>query len=226
MQAFCSLLLLFFLCIPVIAQFARNPPNSCREGFFTRESDTFRVGTVTKARTNFFADDRDDCPAGKNCAAKAYLVSGDKVVVSRTLGDFVCSWFVGVRNSGRAGWLRTSDLNIVEPPAKVPLSAWLGDWDYYDNRITFTNNKLSGYLNVTGNAVWKGLGDNVHVGELDDRAQPKGNVLKCGEAETDGYACLATMRLIGEFLVVADNMNCGGANVSFSGVYKRSRKYN
>jgi hypothetical protein len=54
---------------------------------------------------------------------------------------------------------------------------------------------------------------------------PDGNVLKIGENDTDEFACKVTMRLIDEFLVVIDNLKCGGANVSFSGVYRRTRRY-
>jgi hypothetical protein len=31
------------------------------------------------------------------------------------------------------------------------------------------------------------------------------------------------MQLVGKHLVVGDNLHCGGANVSFSGVYRRKR---
>ena len=41
----------------------------------------------------------------------------------------------------------------------------------------------------------------------------------------DQYDCKATIRLIGIYLVVADNMHCGGANVSFSGVYRKVKNY-
>jgi hypothetical protein len=42
-----------------------------------------------------------------------------------------------------------------------------------------------------------------------------------GENETDEYECKVSIRKVGKYLVVADNMQCGGANVSFSGVYQK-----
>ncbi len=105
-----------------------------------------------------------------------------------------------------------------------PLASWLGDWRYGENTIRFTNNKLAGFLNVTGDALWRGLGDNVHVGEMDERVEPRLNIVKVGESSTDEHECKVTLRLVGEFLVVHDNMRCGGMNVSFSGVYRRSSK--
>ena len=38
----------------------------------------------------------------------------------------------------------------------------------------------------------------------------------------DDLDCRARMRLIGPYLLVADNGQCGGLNVSFSGAYRRT----
>jgi hypothetical protein len=40
---------------------------------------------------------------------------------------------------------------------------------------------------------------------------------------TDEYDCHVTMQLVGKFLVVGDNLHCGGANLTFSGVYQSKR---
>jgi hypothetical protein len=120
------------------------------------------------------------------------------------------------------GWVRLTSLNFAEPLPNPPLSAWLGEWRYAENTLKITNNKIGGFLNVVGDALWRGVGDNVHIGEVDDRAEPAANVMKLGENDPDEYACKVTLRLVREFLVVSDNMKCGGANVSFSGVYRRT----
>lgn len=208
------------------AQLEGNPANWCRGGFFTRESADFKIGSVKggrSARAYFYNDDPADCPGGKKCRGRAFVVGGDKVIVSREYNGFVCSWYSTPKGSDTVGWLRADALRITEPSAKPPLSAWLGTWRYGDNSISFTDNKLAGFLNVTGDAVWKGLGDNVHVGELDGRFEPAGNVLEYKDGD-DEFDCKATMRLIGDYLVVGDNLHCGGANVSFSGVYRKARK--
>lgn len=84
--------------------------------------------------------------------------------------------------------------------------------------------KKRGLLGISGNAVWQGLVDNIHVGEIDDEVALQGNVLKIGENETDEYACNVSMQLVGKYLIVADTLNCDGANVMFSGVYRRIAK--
>ncbi|MBK9530064.1 MAG: hypothetical protein IPO41_17540 [Acidobacteria bacterium] len=72
--------------------------------------------------------------------------------------------------------------------------------------------------------MWKGLGDNVHIGELDGRFPHKDGVLEYSDGDSE-FDCKATMQLAVErFLIVADNGNCGGANVSFSGIYRKVNK--
>jgi hypothetical protein len=99
---------------------------------------------------------------------------------------------------------------------------WLGKWRYYDNSIEISKSG-AGELAVKGNAFWQGLGDNIHIGELDHKAKPTGNILKLGENETSEYDCKVTMRLLGKYLIASDNNNCGGANVTFSGVYRKTK---
>jgi hypothetical protein len=215
-----------FLVNTVFSQFEGNPPNWCRAGFFTKESKDFRPFKVKGTRTSktyFFNDDGEGCP-GKNCRGKAYIVGGDELIVSRSLGDYSCAWYSPKKGYDTVGWIETSKLIASEFSRRPALASWLGEWKYADNSINFTENRLAGYLNVTGDAMWKGLGDNVHVGELDGRFEPKGSLLEYSDGDSE-YDCKVTMRMIGKFLIVADNMRCGGANVSFSGVYLRVKKY-
>jgi hypothetical protein len=47
--------------------------------------------------------------------------------------------------------------------------------------------------------------------------------MKFGDG-ADELDCQVTMQLVGKLLVVGENLHCGGANVSFSGVYPRKPK--
>ena len=55
-----------------------------------------------------------------------------------------------------------------------------------------------------------------------DRAKPSGDTMKLAD-EPERGSCEVDMQLVGSFLIVGDNLNCGGANVSFSGVYRKKR---
>lgn len=80
---------------------------------------------------------------------------------------------------------------------------------------------------VVGDATW-GAGDphrvkmgSVHNGHLEGSNEPGGAVLSIADVDTQGD-CTATLRLMGRYLVVVDNGACGGANVSFNGIYLRN----
>lgn len=54
--------------------------------------------------------------------------------------------------------------------------------------------------------------------------KPSAGKMNFGDG-TDEHDCQVEMQLVGKYLVVADNLHCGGANVSFSDVYqKRPRR--
>lgn len=210
----------------VAAQMPGNPANWCREGFFTRDSTEFSIGVVKGAKTirsYFYGDDRDECPRGANCRQKAFVVGGDEVIVNRSYDGFSCAWYTPKMGRPTVGWILTSDLSVRDLLPAVSSKAWLGEWTYGDNGIEFTENKLPGNLNVTGNATWIGLNDNVHVGEIDGRYEPKNGVINYSDGD-DEFDCKMTMRLLGNYLIVADNLKCGGVNVTFSGIYTRKRK--
>lgn len=150
MKNFCCIIAIALLTASVFGQIDGNPRNWCRAGFFTRESEDFRIARVAGARNSksyFFVDDRDECPGGKNCQGKVYVVGGDQVVVSRGYGNYSCVWFVPKKGYETVGWIQTAKLS-VSPLIKRPLlSSWLGEWKYAYNSINFTENKLPGYLN-------------------------------------------------------------------------------
>jgi hypothetical protein len=205
-------------------QLAGNPENWCRGGFFTSESDEFRIGVVKGSkgtRAYFHNDDREDCPSGRGCRGKAYLVPGDEVIVNREHEGYACGWYTNAAGEATVGWLEAKLLEFPERLIDASPKAWAGEWLYAENSIELRPVD-EGWLSVKGNAFWRGLGDNIHIGELDGRARPNGGVLEYSDGD-DEYDCKATMRFMGSFLIVADNQNCGGVNVTFSGVYRRKR---
>ncbi|MDQ3798987.1 MAG: hypothetical protein M3384_06020 [Acidobacteriota bacterium] len=214
--------LLLFTAVQTFAQLEGNPENFCRNGFFPRESSEYKLANVKGAKNEkvyFYGDDRDDCPNGKNCRMKSYLIPNDEVIVSRTFGRWACGWYQPKKGSETVGWIAVDKLEFKETNRNPSPDEWLGVWRYAGNHIEIGKSKSSGLLKITGNAFWKGLGDNIHTGELDDDSAPAGNVLKIGENETGEYDCKATLRLVGKYLIASDNLQCGGVNVTFSGVY-------
>jgi hypothetical protein len=70
----------------------------------------------------------------------------------------------------------------------------------------------------------------VHIGNFDGKTKPRGNRLAFGDGydgsappdRNDPTDCRVLLRLVGPYLVAADNQGCGGANVSFDGVYTKA----
>jgi len=197
-----------------------NPPNWCRGGLFTQADVEFSVMKVNGSKTSraYFYSDDDDCPEGAKCQRKAYVVGGDEVIASRTYGNYVCAWYQPAKGLETVGWLRSDQLRpgyTAEGPG-----SFTGEWVSGENNLSIRNIG-AGALSVKGNAFWKGLGDNIHIGEVDDQGSPHDKLLLI--EGSDEYECSLKIRSVGNFLVVSDNKHCGGVNVSFDGVYRKSK---
>ena len=95
-------------------------------------------------------------------------------------------------------------------------------------------------VKVSGTATW-GSSDPqrvkrgaVNTGELSGSGKPRGQVLAIGyDPNRSGFPppedaasniCAARLEFFGRYLVVEDNGRCGGLNVSFIGLYVRSKQ--
>jgi hypothetical protein len=197
-----------------------------------------RIGAGA-ARTYFIRNGSDakDCPnATDACRAKAFLVTGDRVIANQTVGAFVCADFIGAKStSRRSGWLPASAI-VPETPPPIALADWLGKWSQIEAAITIEPGSKSGTLSISGDATWGSLDPErvkrgaVHLGNIEGITSPNGADLSfaMGDSDTlpvdkgDESACKVWMRRLGAYLLVNDNNNCGGMNVSFGGVYTRN----
>jgi len=198
-----------------------NPANWCRNGLFPSDEAEFKLATVsgTKgAQIHFFNDD-DGCPsADAKCRMRSYLITGNQVLVSRRYGSWICGWYRPLKGSETVGWLPVDSLVISDQLASPALEKWIGRWKYGDQSLNIRRDRKTEFLTVKGDAIWRGLGDNVHVGSVAARSLPQGNELILIEEE-----CRVTLKLVGAYLVASDNSECGGMNVRFNGVYRKAR---
>jgi hypothetical protein len=214
-----------FATTAVFAQVEGNPENWCRNGLFPSESTDYKIARVkglSAGEKAYFYDQADNCPAAQTCRLKAYLVPDDEVIVSRTYGNFACVWYEPKKGAETVGWIPSKNLDYRAVDSNPAAAGWIGEWKYYDNSISIAAGKNAGSFDLTGSALWRGLGDNVHVGDFEESAKADGNLLKIGEGENDEDGCRVSLRRVGRFLIVSDNMRCGGVNVSFSGVYRKT----
>jgi hypothetical protein len=221
------LLALLLFCAPLQARAqdaGGNPSNWCRNGAFASDAKEFKVARVkgTRAQRAYFYGDDEGCPGpDAKCRRKAYVVAGDALVVSRAFGEYVCAWFQPARGGETVGWIRSGQLEVSETDANPAPALWLGEWELYSNSLRITRGAKAGTLRVEGEAFWHGVNPgNVHTGEVGGEAAPDGNVLTIGDGDD---ICRATLRLVGPHLIVDDNNECGGANVTFDGVYRKKK---
>lgn len=201
-----------------------NPPNWCRNGLFPKMEyfSTAKILGAKNSKTFFYGDDKD-CPAGENCRTKSYVIPGDEVIAARQYGGFTCVWYQPAKGNETVGWVETNSLELGYEDPEDTKGKWIGNWVDGQNSIQFVPAKRNGAYMIRGNAIWQGAGDNVHVGELEGTEAPEGNEIKIGASDTDEFACKVTMKIVGKYLIVSDNLNCGGANVSFTGVYLKKK---
>ena len=217
-----GLLMLTCVSVAAMAQEVEDyPANWCRNGLFASDKAEFKlakIGGNWTARIHFFKDD-DDCPSyTTKCETKSYLITGDQVLVSRRYGQWICGWYQPRKGSETVGWLLADKLLMSEPPARPSLASWIGLWKYGKASLNIRRDSKTGFLKVKGYAIWEGGRDRVHVGGVEATAQPEGNELALVEEE-----CRVTLKLVGDYLVADDNSECGGVNVRFNGVFRKSR---
>jgi hypothetical protein len=197
-----------------------NPENWCRNGAFPSDGTDFKVAKVIgggRARVHFLKDD-GDCPQSgeAKCQAKSYLIPGDEVLVSRTFGSWVCSWYQPRRDEETVGWLPAGNLSIAPSTAIPSLEQWVGRWKYGPQSLNIRREGHTHRLKVAGQAYWYGLGDNVHEGSFEAGAEPRGNALVLDDGD-----CKVLLKLVEDYLIATDNSECGGMNVRFDGVYRK-----
>jgi hypothetical protein len=211
-------------------------PANCN-GVEWDDKRTLLASKVTSApRVNFVKSPYDDdfkaeaCPAATDACRKAsYLVTNDLVLTARTRGPFTCISYqspAAKKIRWATGWLPSSALAPVKPMASPQVSDWLGTWEHPGGYVAITRGD-GDRLHVDGLMLVPGARD-VHNGALNAQVTAKGDTIAFVEDgsmawETDYTGCRARMQRIGPFLMVEDNDWCGGAGVSFTGLYHRKR---
>jgi hypothetical protein len=202
---------------------AQTPDDTCRNGSFpVNETAVGRAQVIGAGRVALLSDD-PGCPAETaKCRGRTLLASGAIVLVGHRHGAYFCALDPAHDD---AGYVEASRLKPLAVDAAPPLKAWAGLWRYGDDTIRLTAKGAT--LAVDGEAYWPSAHPSVrqfpggpNVGDLSGTAAPKRNAVTFADA-SDPQACSATLRLVGDVIVAADNGACGGMNVSFSGVYRR-----
>jgi predicted RecA/RadA family phage recombinase len=201
---------------------AQTPDTTCRNGLFATSERAIGRAQVTGSGRLYLLNDNDGCPAATaKCRGPTSVRSGAVVLTGHALGAYVCVFDAVSGDAGYAPGPRLKSLPVDPAPT---LKAWIGTWRMGDDviRLTVKGDQLS----ADGTAYWPSAHPSPrqnpggpNEGELSGASRPSG--ARVIFADPDPQACRATLTLVQDLLVVADNQACGGMNVSFSGVYRR-----
>jgi hypothetical protein len=155
------------------------------------------------------------------------VLAGQPVAVGKREGDWTC---VNHYGSGY-GWMLTNRLQPIQTDLHPPATAWTGTWTPLGlkkqpreaiTKLVISTGTAPASLKVDGQAYWFGAvvnGERVmHEGAVEGEAQPNENRLHIAEG-----GCEVNFSLIGGFLNVQDNRECGGMNVTFTGVWQKTK---
>ncbi len=200
----------------------------CHRGRFSIYQKGFQVGrvSVAKGQRSYFYDDSysigvkrpPGCPYDAGCRKKAYLVRGDTVILGRQQDGWTCVWFFSKKRAF-VGWMPSKNVTPVKAGPPPAVSRWYGTWKYRSARIVITRGDGNAQLAVKGDMVSGGL--SVHTGSFNLKGSPQAGRLELVQGAGDQWDCRVRMTLLGDYLVASDNRNCGGANASFNGVYRK-----
>ena len=200
----------------VHAEEDRFCPSGDLTGSPTTSIASWRAGAVTQGvpvilRVAF--DGPDSSCGGTPCFARG----GAAGVEVRRVGTSVC---VGVSQKGKLGtmfgWIPVSRWHTANSSPQ-PVSRWIGVWQNETAKITLRSED-DVRLDVQGHAVRDlGLATEDIYGDFAISGEPKNGVVT-GTGDENG--CKISVRLLGDYLVAADNGACGGMGVSFSGMYR------
>ncbi|QNH10665.1 hypothetical protein [Xanthomonas sp. SI] len=218
--------LLPLLAVPALAHAAPDDADAdtCRVSVFTDSQAGFALAKVAVPRL-YLLDGSDGCPdKGETaCRQHAYVVRGDVLVLAQRRDGFACAFYPN-KAGDSTGWVAQASVQPLPSAAQPTPQAWNGHWHDGDNELQLTANG-DGSVTVTGDAYWPSANPDPeqvpggpHIGAVAARGYPDGNRIEVSEDE-----CTVRLQLLGDLLVVADNLQCGGAKVSFGGVYWRER---
>ena len=196
----------------------------CANGSFPAQQVAFGLARVIGAPRTYLRSDAPPCPNDSAaCRGRGYVVPGDVVLTGTTDGAYVCALFPS-RNGGSAGYVRHDEIALQPVPAGVPLAAWQGAWRDGDNSIALRAD--AGRLTATGEAYWPSAHPSPasrpggpNLGDMSGSATPTNNTVEF--AGNEPAECRVSLTLLPPFLLAVDNGNCGGMNVSFTGVYRK-----
>lgn len=218
----------FFILEPALA-YDPYDLNNCNGVAWDDTNAVTAAKIVTRPRVNFVKSPYDDnfkaegCPAPTAaCQKRSFLVYGDIVLTGRSQRDFTCIDYVLPLSKKRiwaTGWLPTRALEKLRPAPAPKASDWIGTW-HPGARIEISDGG-NGKLRIDATRVIVTTSGDTKNGTFTALVTPGSDTLTFVDSGANGDDCKVRMQRVGPWLLVEDNGGCGGAGVSFLGLYRR-----
>lgn len=229
------------LCLLTMQSAAAECPDAAsRDAFGGLEVARVKAGV---AKVNFRDDQCEEKKPG-GCTRKAFVVPGDDVLITSVLDASACAVYVDQKGRATAGLLPLSALDRPKKQAATGRDVLVGKWRRVEAEVTVKREK-DGSLGFEGYATYGGHDPKrvaigaVNVGDFSFKATPATNsidvvlvtgpdgdtqpVVVADASKIPDGECRVSMVALTTYLVVHDNGDCGGQNVTFSGVYRRMK---
>jgi hypothetical protein len=236
-------LLIFALPWLVAAQ-AQSPSDECPPDGPHIDERAWSATVATSQPRSYFLKSRaedGDCPTeGEKCRRTSYLVPGDSVLAWSRSGDTFCAMYTSRKGRKSVGRLWATALDFHGTGKTPTAEDWAGEWETASEASLSIRRLDAGQIELHGYAIW-GQNDPVrvekgyvNVGEIGPvRLRLTGHALHFVGSSIDSlgnsppatageYDCVVDMQWKEDSLLVSDNFQCGGMNVTFAGTYHRS----
>jgi hypothetical protein len=224
--------LLIVLAIAASASAGKTPQDDCAlyEGAY-KGAPLFKVKTGAGMQRVYFYSRPQHWPDSRPCRSrgKAYLVPGDVVFGGPEKHGFSCAYYGGAQGVLVAGYLPVENLESIADEGALSGQFLAGTWMMsFGAKSTPNSIEIKpagpGQVNAAGEAYYQ-TAQTINEGSFECPAVPvKDGAKELVFREGDGEgACEVTVRRRGPYLVAGDNRNCGGLNVTFEGIYTRTK---
>ena len=227
--AICLLLLGTLLSAAPASAYDADDPKNCNGVDWDNKSPWIVARVTAKPRVFFVKSPYDDdfkaesCPSPTAaCRKNSYLVTGDLVFVGKTDGPFTCINYqspLAKKQIWATGWLPSAALSPVARMSPAKTSDWIGTW-YHPGGPIEIKQGTGGQLHIEGGMTVPTARD-FHNGDFRADVTPDNDMLDFTDAGDEG--CHVQMQRVDAWLLVGDNGGCGGAGVTFMGLYRGTK---
>lgn len=210
---------------------------ACTEETDPQMFDALQIAKIKKSagKTHFY---EAQCDAGAKgleaCRRKAFVMPGDVLLIGDIYDTTACATFVDAKGRATSGIIKGDRVEHDARGESKAATALVGRWVREEAEITVTRKGED--LVFSGEATYGGKDPRrvamgaVNSGVFDFVTRPAANRISVGlkdgdkavgKAQADASDCQLDMIALGPYLVVRDNQQCGGMNVSFTGIYRK-----